>query len=45
MYDYRLFYPEVSIIDDKRARRLQARDDKRIYQLPPRRAIRFGGRR
>ncbi|MGZ8481772.1 MAG: hypothetical protein ACXWWL_02730 [Candidatus Limnocylindria bacterium] len=45
MIDYRLFYPEGSIADDRRDRQLQARGDKRIFQLPPRRTSRFGGRR
>ena len=45
MFDYRLFYPEGSIADDKRARQLQARGWKRIFRLPPRRITRFGGRR
>lgn len=45
MFDYRLYYLANAIADDRRARHLQARGDKRIYQLPARRADRFGGRR
>ena len=45
MFDYRLFYPEGSIADDKRARQLEARGWKRIFRLPSRRTARFGGRR
>jgi hypothetical protein len=43
--DYRLFYPEISISDDRRAQRLNARHDSRIFRLPARRPVRLGGRR
>jgi len=43
MIDFRLPYPEARL-SDSRARRVQARDAGRIYQLPPRPA-RLGGRR
>lgn len=45
MFDYRLFYPEHSISEDRRSRRPLGRDDRRIYQLPARRAGRLAGRR
>jgi hypothetical protein len=45
MFDYRLYYLASSIADDRRARHQAARGDKRIYQLPARRADRAGGRR
>lgn len=45
MFDYRLFYPEISISDDRRAQRLNARHGTRIFRLPARRQVRLGGRR
>ena len=47
MYDYRLFYPQMSIDDQARTRRpLTGHASKRVYLLPAdRRASRTGGRR
>lgn len=47
MYDYRLFYPQMSIEDQARARRpLAGHAAQRVYQLPTeRRIVRNGGRR
>ena len=45
VFDYRLFYPDHSINDDRRARAQAMRDDRRIFQLPARRTGRLGARR
>lgn len=47
MFDYRLFYPQISLDDDARLRRVgQGAGTRRVYQLPPvRRSGRNGGRR
>jgi hypothetical protein len=47
MYDYRLFYPQMSIDDQARTRRpLNGHAAQRVYQLPAeRRTVRNGGRR
>ena len=47
MYDYRLFYPQMSIEDQARKRRpLNGHAALRVYQLPTeRRSVRNGGRR
>ena len=45
MFDYRLFFPEGSIAEDRRARLIEQRQAKRIYQLPPRQSGRHGRRR
>jgi hypothetical protein len=47
MYDYRLFFPQMSLDDQARVRRpLHGHPARRVYQLPiERRAPRNGGRR
>jgi hypothetical protein len=47
MYDYRLFYPQMSIDDQARMRRpVTGHASRRVYQLPAeRRSIRSSGRR
>ena len=45
MIDYRLFYPEISLSDDRRVQRLQTRHDARIFRLPARGSSRVSGRR
>jgi hypothetical protein len=45
MIDYRLFYPEISLSDDRRAQRIQTRHDARIFRLPARGPSRVSGRR
>lgn len=45
MIDYRLFYPEISLSDDRRAQRIQSRHDARIFRLPARGPSRLSGRR
>ena len=47
MYDYRLFYPQMSIDDQARTRRpLNGHAAQRVYQHPTeRRTARNGGRR
>ena len=45
MIDYRLFYPEFSLSNDRRAQRIQTRHDARIFRLPARAASRLGSRR
>jgi len=47
MYDYRLFFPQMSIDDQARVRRpVVGHSAQRVYQLPAeRRQARNGGRR
>jgi hypothetical protein len=47
MYDYRLFFPQMSLADQARVRRpLQGHPARRVYQLlTDRQAGRNGGRR
>jgi hypothetical protein len=46
MYDYRLFYPQMSIEDQSRHRRGLAGDSSlRVYRLPAQRRANRSGRR
>ena len=46
MYDYRLFYPQMSIEDQARHRRVLAGDSSlRVYRLPTQRRSNRSGRR
>jgi hypothetical protein len=44
MFYYCLLHPEISLPDDRRVSRLQARGGTRIHRPPPRRTGRFGRR-
>lgn len=46
MYDYRLFYPQMSIEDQSRDRRVLSRPSSlRVYRLPTQRRPNRSGRR